>query len=319
MMNLLYKSEVKISVLMPCYNAAAYIADAIKSVLAQTMDDFEFLIVNDGSTDNTVEIISSFKDARILLIQQARQGIAAALNLGLKYARALYIALFDADDICCPDRLQKQYDFMMSDPDYIVVGSAADYMDEKGNYIFTHFPLAESNRQIQSLSAKICPFIHASVMYRKESVVNIGYDLNAHSFEDHLLWLQLKKQGKMHNMPERLMFVRINPGSFTIDEKKRSRDFRTIKAKALNDQFISVQDGNRLLEIIRIQNNPVAKQGAYHSMLAKKFLWNNYDPQMARLNMKKAIRLNPFDIKDYLLFILTYFPKNIIHHIYSKL
>jgi glycosyltransferase involved in cell wall biosynthesis len=312
----MYKTEVKISVLMPCYNAAAFISEAIRSVLDQSMRDFEFLIVNDGSTDNTVEIINSFKDDRIRLIEQQQLGIAAALNTGLKFASAAYIARFDADDICYPDRLEKQYDFMKANPDYTVVGSAADYMDEGGNYIFTHYPPAEKNDDIQRLSFKICPFIHASVMYRKESVERIGYNLNAHSFEDHLLWLQLKGKGKMYNMSDRLLSVRINPKSLTIDERKRSRYFRTIKARTLKQQRISIQDGNRLSESIHMQNNPAAKEGAYYSLLAKKFLWNNYDPLKARSNMKKAIRLNPFDIKDYLLFVLSYFPKKIVNHIY---
>src|SRR5579862_87429 len=100
----------KVTVLMPCYNAAGYIAHAIESVLQQTMKDFELLIINDGSTDNTVEIIQFFNDDRIVLLDQNRLGIAAALNRGLIFARAGYIARFDADDICAPDRLQKQYD-----------------------------------------------------------------------------------------------------------------------------------------------------------------------------------------------------------------
>lgn len=314
----MHKSEVEISVLMPCYNAAAYLSEAIQSVLSQTFREFELLIVDDGSTDNSVEIIRSFKDERICLIQQSRQGIAVALNLGIKQAKAPWIARFDADDICSPDRLQKQYQFLIANPGYIVVGSTADYVDKDGNYVFTHFPVAASNREIKGLSPAICPFIHASVMFRKESIEEIGYDLNAHSFEDHLLWLQLRSKGKMHNMPDRLLFVRINPRSLTIDEKKRTREFRRIKTKTLNDRYISVEDGQKLLDIIKSQNTGSIKQGAYHSLLAKKFLWNNYDPPMARSNMKIAIRLNRFDIRDYLLFILSYFPKSVVRVIYLK-
>lgn len=301
---------------MPCYNAASYISDAINSVLSQTMYEFELLIIDDGSTDHTVEVIRSFKDERICLIRQSQKGIAAALNFGLKYTRAPYIARFDADDICNPDRLLVQYCFLSSNVDYVVVGSAADYIDKDGNYIFTHYPIAFSNEEIQRLSPQKCPFIHTSVMFRKDSVASIGYDVNAHGFEDHLLWLNLKRLGKMQNLPDRLLIVRVNPGSFTIDEKKRSRIFRKIKAKALNDQYISPGDGKRLLDIIKTENTIGAKQGAYHSLLAKKYLWNNYDPKVSRLNMKIAIGLNRFDIKDYLLFLLSYFPKNMIKRIY---
>jgi glycosyltransferase involved in cell wall biosynthesis len=309
--------DIKITVLMPCYNAAGYISEAIKSVLGQTFRDFELLIINDGSNDNTAEIIKSFYDERIVFIEQEQQGVAAALNNGLKHARAAYIARFDADDICFTDRLEKQYNFMLSNPEYIIVGSGADYIDDSGNYIFTHFPPVKTNEEIQKLPYYICPFIHASVMYKKDPIANVGYNINAHSFEDHLLWLKLKKQGGMYNMPEPLLSVRLNPGSLTMDERKRSRDFHLIKNKALKEENICNEDGKRLLSIINQQNNSVKKESAYYSLLAKKFLWNNYNPSKARLNMKKAISLNAFDLKDYLLLFISYLPKNVINNLYS--
>jgi glycosyltransferase involved in cell wall biosynthesis len=309
--------EIKITVLMPCYNAAAYITDAISSVLAQTFHDFELLIVNDGSTDNTADLIKLFDDARIVLIEQEKKGIASALNNGLQHARANLIARFDADDICFADRLEKQYQFMLSNPDYIVIGSAAEYIDHTGNYVFTHTPLAKTNEEIQKLAYNICPFIHASVLYKKDIVKNIGYNIYAHNFEDHLLWQQLKSKGKMYNMPYPLLRVRLNPGSLTIDERKLPASFQHIKNNTLKYGQISSEDGDRLLLIIRRQNNLKFKQGAYHSLLAKKFLWNNYHPLKARQNMKKAITLNNFDVKDYLILLISYLPKKIIIHLYS--
>lgn len=310
-------ADVKITVLMPCYNAGEYISEAISSVLNQTFRDFELLIVNDGSTDKTAEIIRSFNDSRIVLIEQQQQGVAAALNTGLQHAKADYIARFDADDICRPERLQLQYDFITANPEYIVVGCAADYIDEAGNYIFTHRPKAYSNKEIRRLPFKVCPFIHAGVLYKKEAVAAIGYNVHAHSFEDHLLWLQLKKRGKMYNMHEHLLSVRLNAGSLTIDEKKRPKDFRILKNNALKTLHITEEEGNRLLEIIKKQDNQKQKDAAYHSLLAKKFLWNNYDPPKARQNMKKAIMFGRFDIKDYLLLFISYLPKKIIMNIYS--
>ena len=118
--------EPKVTVLMPAYNAERYIADAISSVLEQTFADFELLIINDGSTDNTGRVIASFNDERIVLINQPNRGVSAALNVGLSHARAPNIARFDADDICYPDRLKIQYDFITSYPEYSIVGSAAD-------------------------------------------------------------------------------------------------------------------------------------------------------------------------------------------------
>ncbi len=302
---------------MPCFNAENFISDAIQSVLCQTFGDFELLIVNDGSTDHTIELVKSFNDKRVVILEQENKGVAVALNHGLEYARAPYIARFDADDICFADRLQKQYQFMISNPECIVVGSGAEYIDNSGNFIFTHLPQVSTNEEIQQLPYNHCPFIHASVMFKKDPIKKIGYNVNAHSFEDHLLWLQIKHLGKMYNIPEPLINVRLNPGSFTMDERKRSREFRRIKNKALLGKTISKEDGDRLLEIISRQNKSKVKEGAYYSLLAKKFLWNNYDPMKARFNMKKAITLNAFDIKDYMLLLISYLPKNMIYNLHS--
>ena len=310
-------TEIKITVLMPAYNAADYIAEAIQSVLVQTFRDFELLIINDGSTDKTVAVIKSFSDERIFLIEQKNLGVAAALNNGLKHARARYIARFDADDICFPDRLEKQYSFIFAHPEYIVVGSAADYMDASGNYIFTHHPQGKTDQQIKQLPYNICPFIHASVLYRKDAVQHIGYNVDAHSFEDHLLWQQVKAAGKMYNLAEPLLSVRLNPGSLTMDERKRPKNFHAIKNKVLRTGTITPEEGNRLLALIREQNNSKSKEGAYYSLLAKKFLWNNYDPAKARSHVKKAITLNSFDIKDYMLWLISFLPKNMINNLYA--
>ena len=311
------ENSIAITVLMPCYNAAQYIAEAIQSVLDQTFRDFELLIVNDGSTDLTASVVQSFTDSRIVLIEQSQQGIAAALNNGIAHARAAYIARFDADDWCTPGRLEQQYAFMLCNPAYIVIGSAADYMDETGNYVFTHLPQAASNADIKALSCNTCPFIHASVMYKKEVIAATGYNVHAHSFEDHLLWQQLKTRGKMYNMPGRLIRVRMHPSSVTMDEKKRPALFHQIKNKALRTGAISAGEGEQLLQLIRQQNSSPGKQGAYYSLLAKKFLWNNYNPPKARQHARKANRLNDFDIKDYLLLFISDLPKNMITNLYS--
>ena len=159
--------NIKITVLMPAYNASNYIGEAIESVLKQTFSDFELLIIDDGSTDNTAEIVQGFKDSRIVFIQQKNAGIALALNAGLQAARAEYIARFDADDICYPNRLEMQYEFMMNNPGYIVVGSDVDYVDADGNFIFSHEASAYTNVQIKSLPYSACPFIHSSVLFKK--------------------------------------------------------------------------------------------------------------------------------------------------------
>lgn len=303
----------KITVLMPAYNAGKYIGDAIASVLSQTFTDFELLIINDGSTDDTIDVINSFDDPRIVLIYQENKGIAQALNNGLKYARAPFIARFDADDICYPQRLQQQYDFMLANPEYSVIGSAADYIDMDGVFLFTHKPPAFSNDEIQLLKYSVCPFIHSCVFYKKEMVISKGgYNEHAYTFEDHFLWVNILKDQKAYNLPQPLIKVRLNPESITIDEKWRSRKFRDIKYTTLKKRSITQTEGVLLAEIGEKQISTKIKHGAYYALCGKKLLLNNFQPRLARVHMARAISLSPLRLDNYLLYTVSYLPERII-------
>jgi glycosyltransferase involved in cell wall biosynthesis len=303
----------KITVLMPAYNAQKYIHEAIESVLAQTFTDFELLIINDGSTDNTLTIIHSFIDDRIRVINQENKGIATALNNGLKQAKADYIARFDADDICYHHRLQLQYDFMLTNPSYSIIGSAVDYLDIDRNFVFTHHPKAHSYQEMLALNVSICPFIHSSVFYKKEIVLKHGgYNEYAYTFEDHLLWVNLLQNEKACNLKQALIKVRLNPESITIDEKWRTSAFRKIKYTALKERGISKTEGLKLMAIGKHQHVNKIKQGAYYALLGKKYLWNNYQPQKARKNLVISLIISPYHFKNFLLFILSYLPKKVV-------
>jgi len=303
---------------MPAYNAARYISDAIKSVLEQSFTDFEFLIVNDGSTDETVKIIRSFHDPRIVLISQENKGVAAALNLGLTHARAPYIARFDADDICYPDRLKIQYDFITAYPQYSIIGSGADYIDADGHFIFTLHPVGHLNEELQQLKYSVCPFIHSSVIYKKEVVINGGgYNEHAYTYEDHFLWVNILKNEKACNLSQQLIKVRLNPESITIDEKWRPRKFRSIKYSTLKKRSITASEGDELYQIGGKQFSPRIKEGSYYAFCGKKFLLNNFQPKKARLNISRAISLHPFRLDNYLFYTVSYFPFSFINWLYK--
>jgi glycosyltransferase involved in cell wall biosynthesis len=308
----------KITVLMPAYNADKYIADAIASVLEQTFTDFELLIVNDGSTDNTVDVISSFDDPRIVAIYQDNKGVAIALNTGLKYARAPYVARFDADDICYPERLQLQYDFMTANPEYSVIGSAADYIDMEGNFLFTHKPPAFDYAQIRQLNYSVCPFIHSSVFYKKDLVISKGgYNEHAYTFEDHFLWVNILKDQKACNLALPLLKVRLNPESITIDEKWRPRKFRDIKYATLKNRAITKDEGSLLAAMGGKQYSARIKQGSYYALCGKKLLVNNFQPQKARAHMAMAISISPLRLDNYLLYTVSYFPERVINWLHK--
>ena len=308
-----------ITVLMPAYNAEKYIGEAIASVLGQTFADFELLIINDGSTDTTRQIIDSFTDPRIRLINQTNQGVAPALNIGLLNAKADIIARFDADDICMPERLGMQYDFLMNNPGYIIVGSNADYIDMDDEFVFTGRMSAYSDEDIRLAIFSNCPLIHSTIMYRKETVLKAGsYNTHAYAFEDHLLWSKLLGYGKACNLPVILVKVRLAPESVSIDEKWRTRRFHEIKYGSIRRGDITEQEGKELLAILKRQNNPKIKEGSYYSLLGKKYLWDNHQPGKARSNLKKAIRIHPGRLDSYGIMLLSFLPKNFISWLYKK-
>jgi glycosyltransferase involved in cell wall biosynthesis len=303
----------KISVLMPAYNAEAYISEAIASVLRQTFRDFELLVVNDGSTDKTEDIIQSFYDPRVVLINKDHEGIAAALNMGLKLAQAPYIARFDADDVCLPQRLEKQFDFLEDHPDYVLVGSDAEYILENGDFLFSFQCIAHSNDEVQRNLYVYCPFIHSAVMYRRDEVIKAGgYSIQAHTFEDYLLWTSLGKAGKMQNLREPLIKVRFNASSVTIDERWRGERFRQLKRQATTRGSITEEESDELLAIIKRQDVRKIKEGAYHALCGKKFLANNYQPVKARRHVLKAISIKPLRFDNYLLYAVSYLPETMI-------
>jgi glycosyltransferase involved in cell wall biosynthesis len=307
-----------ITVLMPAFNAAGFIAQAVDSVLKQSFTNFELLVVDDGSVDDTATIVQSFKDERIRLLQLPHKGIAAALNSGLKAAAGKYIARFDADDICYPQRLQVQYGFLTANPDYIICGCAADYITAEGDFVFTYQPPGFLYKDLLISYKTKCPFIHSGVMYVRDTIVHAGgYSEHAHTFEDHLLWSQLLKTAKACNLQQVLLRVRLNPQSVTIDERWRPQRFNEIKAIAIASGTISPEDGLALQEILQQQDKGVTKLAAYHSLLGKKYLWDNFKPASARAHIKKAIRIRPSGIKNYALFLLSFLPGSLVKKIYS--
>jgi glycosyltransferase involved in cell wall biosynthesis len=305
----LFMREPKITILMPAYNAGKYIAEAIRSVLDQDLQDFELLIVDDGSSDDTREVVNGFSDGRIRLLTQKKAGISAALNAGLLAAGGEYIARFDADDICFPQRLSRQSGFLDQHPDHVLVGSDAEYISEDGEHLFQFRCIAYSNQDIMGKLYDACPFIHSAVMYRKKEVLEAGsYSLHAHNFEDYFLWIQLLQVGKCCNLPEPLIKVRINPDSVTIDEKWRGRRFRRLKREIIRKGAITDQEGAELLSIITNQETRRIKEGSYHALCGKKLLADNYQPAKARVHIFRAIHISPFRLDNYAMLAASFLP-----------
>lgn len=206
----------KISVLMPVYNAERYVAEAVESILAQTYRDFEFLIINDGSTDGSLAILERYaaRDARIRLISRPNTGLVGALNEGLSLAQGHLIARMDADDVALPRRFELQVDFLDHHPEVVCLGGAIQMIDEKGRYLTQiHPPQTNEDIQERALTGHT-PMTHPTVMMRNECVAAVGgYRPETYPAEDLDLFLRLGERGQLASLPEAVLKYREHANS----------------------------------------------------------------------------------------------------------
>jgi glycosyltransferase involved in cell wall biosynthesis len=206
-----------VTVLLPAYNAESYIESAVQSVLNQTFKDFEFIIVNDGSTDGTLQILQRLaaKDPRIVLLSRPNTGYVLALNEGLAKARGEFIARMDADDLCLPTRLEKQVAYFRASPACVLLGTNVVQMDQSGMVIGPMLDIALGHAAIDAaLLRRGWPIVHPSVMMRTSAVRAVGgYLVELCPNEDHDLFLKLGEVGQLENLPEVLLQYRKHDAS----------------------------------------------------------------------------------------------------------
>lgn len=205
-----------VSVLMPVYNAERYVSDAVKSILNQTFKDFEFLIIDDGSTDQSINILQNFADTdnRITLLSRENRGLVNTLNEMIDLASAPLLARMDADDISYPDRFSKQVNFLQKNPPVVCVGGSFEVIDERGR-LLTRLHLPENDDEIQRMNLVGHSAIgHPCAMMRSESVRMVGgYDSIAACAEDLDLWLRLGEMGQLANLPDCVLRYRMHAQS----------------------------------------------------------------------------------------------------------
>ena len=184
-----------VSVITTFYNSSTTLMDSIKSVISSDFDDFELVLVDDGSTDGSSDIVLSIDDKRISLFRPGRIGRAAALNFGLKKSNGEYIAILDADDICLQSRLSEQVKILDNNPKYSLVCSNAELIDIHERRIgLTNSP--KTHDDLVNCLFNLNPFPHSSVMYRKELAVSIGgYDTRCEKSIDYNFYLNLLSSG----------------------------------------------------------------------------------------------------------------------------
>jgi glycosyltransferase involved in cell wall biosynthesis len=207
-----------ISVIISVYNGDKYLEDAIKSILNQTFEDFELIIVNDASTDNTQNIIDKYVDLdkRVSsIINEINQGISISRNIALVKSQGKYIATMDADDVSMPDRLEIQYNFMEKNPDIVLCGGYIQMCDKELNV------LSEKSYPIDDISIRkrifrISPFAHPSTFYRAEIAKKIGgYSYVFKAALDYDFYFRMANFGKLQNIDKVLIKYRIHDESIS--------------------------------------------------------------------------------------------------------
>lgn len=206
-----------LSVILPVYNGLPYLRLSLESLTLQSLQDFELLIINDGSIDDSELVINEFDGPRIRYYKQANKGLAATLNSAISLASGDFIARQDQDDISFPSRLQKQIEFLKANPDVAMVGTSAEIWegDKKTERLLAH-PPDDASIKFNLLFDN--PFVHSSVMIRRSALEKVGgycEDKKRQPPEDYELWSRVSREYKVANLPDVLLAYREVPGSMS--------------------------------------------------------------------------------------------------------
>lgn len=228
----------KLMVFIPCYNAEKYISQTLESILNQTYEKFELLIVDDGSTDKSRDILKEYikKDERVKLIENRKnRGIAYTRNRGLEICDCEYLALMDADDIAPPERLEKEIQFLERHKDIGAVGGRYQKIDSKGSRVHTSLKLVLSDAAIRANMLFFNPIANGSMMLRMEVVKrnNLRYCEENIALEDYLFWSEFLKYSKINNLNCIFQFYRISETSL----ERRTRDKDLLSRKEYFDEI----------------------------------------------------------------------------------
>ena len=232
-------SMPQVSVVMPAYNAEKYIREAIDSILAQTFTDFEFIILDDGSTDHTAEIVRSYTDSRIRFYQnEHNMGVAATLNRGLDLARGEYIARMDADDISLPERFSKQAWYMDGHPDIAVLATNVENFG-------ADIPAWSTSATSEALAVDLifnCCLCHPTVMMSKRVLKkDLRYDESYNGMEDYELWERLIQHYRFACVEEKLYRYRLHSGQVSAPKsEKQFERYLQLKKRILSRLSIDV-------------------------------------------------------------------------------
>lgn len=247
---MIMKGKPIISVLMSVYKEKPeWLEESINSVLNQTFENFEFIIVNDNPDGiEQKRVLDKYQklDSRIVLISNSYNlGLPKSLNIGLEKVRGKYVARMDADDISLPNRFKLQYDFLENNLDYGICGTYARYMNEKSK-VGLKVRLGYTDKKLKARLLFYTPFMHPSVMVRSGIICQLKYDEYFRVAQDIDLWLRMSKETKFYNIPTVLLYYRIHEQNSNKREKKKLQN--DILKKIASERFDYIIDSINFLE-----------------------------------------------------------------------
>lgn len=301
----------RISVVMSVYNGEKYLREAIESILRQTFTDFEFIIVNDGSTDSSLEIIQSYPDERIRLINNEKNiGLTKSLNKALKLAGGEYIARQDADDISLPNRFEEQMKYFEEHPETALLGTSFYRIGRDGEVIGKRIALANPDNKLRQENQ----FMHGSVMFRKEVIDNLGgYNELIRYSQDYELWLRIAKHYQTRNLTRVLYQFRHHDDNIRLKNWEESTLCHLLALRLTGDEL-----DKEMIEVIidrgiKSLHSYFSKQEKiyFHKVIADIHVHNN-ELRAAQEEYKKILSLNPFDAKTNINMVRSYLGKGVM-------
>jgi len=305
------KTRPLVSVIMSVFNGEKYLKESVESILCQTYEDFEFIIINDGSTDSSDEIIGRIKDTRIKYIKHENYGVAKSINNAIPEVKGKYIARFDSDDISYPERLEKEVAFLEENKNCVIVGSNADIIDKDGVYLYTS-KMPVKNSEIKETVAKLAPFFQSSVMFHTGTFIECGgyFEKVRQYGEDFILWNKLAKYGDLYNIEEPLIKYRLAPSATTNRNKKTTQKIISIANKVILTNNISGKDESFIKNIGKIPQHK--KLSSYHCNIGCLYLYKNGNRHKAREQFRKSFNAEHYNAHALFFFALSFMPLKII-------
>ncbi|WP_353164627.1 glycosyltransferase family 2 protein [Empedobacter brevis] len=309
------EKKLKASIVMSVYNSSLYLDKSIESIINQTYKNFQFIIINDCSTDNSLQIIERYAniDNRITIINNKENiGVSKSCNYAIKeVSKENIIIRMDSDDIAKSNRVEKLIHFLEQNSNVVAVGSNADFIDMDGDYISTsNLPL--TNDKILKSLLKRATFINPTVAFRRDAFIQVGgyYEPIKHYFEDYMLWWQFSRIGDLAMLPESLLNYRIVMNS--ISSIQISKEYKYLERKIAYKGFATEEELSFITSEKSVKSNPKNSELAYYLILAQKYLLENYNLEKAKYNLNKAELITSNSKRLKLLKFLSLFPKQIL-------